>query len=78
MASEKLSVINYLRKKYGGQWEYDRSAYQWRQVDGSLYAHKVASGLDHNGEYTGWVMYLYDTEGNRTSEMLPFWKPGTY
>jgi len=66
-------VIDYLRDKYGETWQYDRRAYQWRQIDGTLYAHKVLTGKDFEGEYTGqWTMCLYDSSNERPPEWLPF------
>lgn len=54
-----IRVIDAIRKKFSGQWKYNRSLQQYERSDGT-YIHRVLTGVDYNGEYDGtWCWYIY-------------------
>lgn len=71
MKLKTISVVKYLSKRYGGKWKYDSAAYQWNCDDGIRYVHRVATGRDMNGEYTGVSSAcMYYRDGSKSPEWV--------
>ena len=60
-----------LARKYGGKWKYIGFQGTWECDDGNRYCHRVATGRDMNGEYTGESsIYLYYIDGSKPTEVI--------
>jgi len=72
MATNKFTtrpLNKYLEGRFGGKWTY-QIQFGWECDDGVRYVWRVATGLDHNGEYTGESSKCLYYRDGRTPEWI--------
>ena len=66
MEFKPISIINVLRKKYGGVWRYDRKGGRWEREGGGTARYVANLGGYAGDEYTGsTLMYYPPKDGGR-------------